>query len=606
MPCPVRIALAGVLLVAGGTSATLETRSVSFATVRADVPRLVQEIRRSSGAEQAELLLELTSLGSEESLTAMKQLCEAMEDERSLQRAFAAFVNYRAVELLEGPAVDYLASQCQAKSEPTRRAAAAGLVRFSPADTALLSRLVERSRDEVVRALLLGPLLPELQAAGTPDALRLIIGSARVGRTGDRATLLATLSSFLSTANEGIFLEALSDRKISTQMQVLIVETVSLRESPGVEKALRGALESYEADLVLAAMLALDLRAVISHAAALKKLIKFRDESVRRQAVISLGRVRGGEEGWPRQLARLARDKDPSVRMGSAVALADLRTPEALEVLHRLLVDSDHLVQRETLQQLANMRRKESLPVLVARLSEVRGLTRRQLLLTLRMITALDHGTSPERWSRWWTNEGRGFEVPSLEVAQRAELERLERRASSETISTFYGLHVVSDRACFIMDVSRSMLAPSGEGNRLDVAKRELGGVLEKYPTGDLFNVIFFSSDAFPWSRKLVEMSAKKRAEARAFVSSQEPRGTTAIYDALELAFKDRRIDTIYLLTDGDPAGGTVDDPGVIRAEVARWNKLRKIRIHGVAVGQSSLLLEELASDTGGEYREVK
>lgn len=604
-----RVVLASSLLAfsapAARGTAELSSLAAPRAEGRSEVERLVREIEASSGEPQAELLLELTGLASPESLDAMEELCGSLQEPASLERAFAAFVNYRDVEALAGPAVEYLAQQAEDKSEPRRRAAAAGLARLRPADTQVFTRLVLRSRDEVVRALALGPLLPELQAAGTPAALKRILANARLGRTGERATLVTALAVFTGEDNEALFIAALGDRTVPSSVQVLVVEAVGARESSALEQALTDALGSTSPDLVLAAVLALDARAATEHAAALKKLTRSRDESVRRQAVISLGRIQRGDERWLRQLARLAKDRDPALRMGSAVALADLGTPEALALLHGLLADSDHLVQRETLEQLARVRSKQSLPVLVALVGELRGLTKRQLLWTLRMITALDHGTSPDRWSRWWANEGKAFVVPTAEVARQAEVERVERRASSETVSTFYGLHVESDRVCFILDVSRSMLAPSGEGNRLDVAKGELGGVLKAYPAGDLFNVIFFSSEAFPWSRTLIEMSAKKRGEALAFVQAQEPRGPTAIYDALWTAFEDRRIDTIYLMTDGDPAGGTIDDPAEIRAEVARWNKLRKVRIHGVAVGQASALLEDLARDTGGEYREV-
>jgi hypothetical protein len=288
------------------------------------------------------------------------------------------------------------------------------------------------------------------------------------------------------------------------------------------------------------------------------------------------------------------------------VALAEVRTPEALQQLYLLLADPDHLVRREALQQVGNLRRKETLPALIMRLNGETGRLKADLLTTLRLITGLDHGTAFERWNRWWKQEGATFELPSFEEAQRLERKREQDASGGRTSATFYGLKVVSDRICFILDVSGSMLTKSGQSDRMEVAREQLLAVLQQFPDGDLFNIIFFASDAFPWEDELVPMSDKARKEALKYVERQNAGGTTAIYNALELAFQDRRIDTIFLLTDGQPAGGKVDDPDTIRADVKRWNANRHIRIHGIAIGQASPLLRNLSSDTGGDYKEVR
>ena len=80
------------------------------------------------------------------------------------------------------------------------------------------------------------------------------------------------------------------------------------------------------------------------------------------------------------------------------------------------------------------------------------------------------------------------------------------------------------------------------------------------------------------------------------------PIGGTAIYDGLWLAFEDPLVDTIYVLTDGQPSAGKVTDIYEIRREVARWNATRNVKIHGVSVGQESQLLRWLAEDSGGRY----
>ena len=73
-------------------------------------------------------------------------------------------------------------------------------------------------------------------------------------------------------------------------------------------------------------------------------------------------------------------------------------------------------------------------------------------------------------------------------------------------------------------------------------------------------------------------------------MDGQRAAGGTNVYDALAAAFDDDRIDTIYLLTDGDPSAGEIVDAGTLREEVARWNSIRGIRIHCIAVGKDSPL----------------
>ena len=94
--------------------------------------------------------------------------------------------------------------------------------------------------------------------------------------------------------------------------------------------------------------------------------------------------------------------------------------------------------------------------------------------------------------------------------------------------------------------------------------------------------------------------------EALEYSRGQRPGGGTNIYDALMAAFVDERVDTIYLLSDGDPSAGSVIDPALIRTRIARFNRARKVQIHCIALGADNALLKGLAADSGGEYRLVK
>jgi hypothetical protein len=570
------------------------------------VSELVAQIEQQKGQANPALFGRLTKVGTLDSLEAIQELASDQRNPQQIEAAYLALQNYRGVPDLEPRAIRWLDEEAQGSQAPSRRAAAQALAKFGGAAKGELTGLVSRSKDPAVRGYAVGGALEAYVAEGTKGALNQVLENAEVGVSAPRGQMLAALGGFTDPGLAQTFGAALKSKDVTVKMKLLVVETLSAREGADVESALLVGLKDKASDVQIAAMSALDALGCSRHGAAVSKLVKSKDESVRRQAIISLSRLNGADEGWISELEDFATDKDPSVRMGAAVALAEVRTPEALQTLYLLLADSDHLVRREALQQLGNLRRKETLPALIMRLNGETGRLKVDLLTTLRLITGLDHGTSFDRWNRWWQQEGEAFELPSFEEAQRLERKRERDASGGRTSATFYGLQVVSDRICFILDVSGSMLTKSGKSDRMEVAREQLLSVLGQFPDGDLFNIIFFASDAFPWEDELVPMSDKSRKEALKYVERQQAGGATAIYNALELAFQDRRIDTIFLLTDGQPAGGKVDDPETIRADVKRWNANRHIRINGVAIGQASPLLRGLCSDTGGEYKEVR
>ena len=83
-------------------------------------------------------------------------------------------------------------------------------------------------------------------------------------------------------------------------------------------------------------------------------------------------------------------------------------------------------------------------------------------------------------------------------------------------------------------------------------------------------------------------------------------RGATNVFDALDKAFALEDVDTIYLLSDGQPAGGKIDDPLLLRQEIQAWNATRRIPIHTISLGGDVMLLRRLAEDSGGVFRLVK
>jgi len=195
--------------------------------------------------------------------------------------------------------------------------------------------------------------------------------------------------------------------------------------------------------------------------------------------------------------------------------------------------------------------------------------------------------------------EGAGFEVPP-----RAAPKAPDRRQEPATTATYWDLPVHSDRVVFVIDVSGSMNQPFGTGDatRLAEAKRQLARVLGLLPAKAKANVIAFGNDAQGFAAGLQTIDDRRRKSAQTWAEALEARGATNVHAALQRAFADADVDTIFLLTDGRPSAGTIVAPDALAREVQRWNIGRGICIHTVALGGRSDFLERLATDSGGEH----
>ena len=146
---------------------------------------------------------------------------------------------------------------------------------------------------------------------------------------------------------------------------------------------------------------------------------------------------------------------------------------------------------------------------------------------------------------------------------------------------------------------------PLSTPERAAAALDELTAALAKIPSNFAVNVIPYSNGAKPHWNELREVDDENRKEILDFVRKLRVNGGTNIYGALEAAFADPSVDTIYLLTDGEPSVGDIVVPDEIADEVRRWNRLRQIVVHTIGIGIDSDLLKRLAEESGGVYKFV-
>jgi hypothetical protein len=323
-----------------------------------------------------------------------------------------------------------------------------------------------------------------------------------------------------------------------------------------------------------------------------------------------------GDPYWLEDVLDYSRSKHTAIRMGAAVALLEIRTEAAIDRLLEMLDDEDWRVRVEVVEQVALLHRLRAVPLLIERIDAETPRIARDMHEALRLLTGVDHGPRSARWRAWWLGEGETFQQPEAKATHAAEVARQKRKKKSTTRGTFYGLQVLSERVVFVVDRSgsmngRAMLPKSPErkkpeaSTRFEVARDQILNVLPSLSEKTLVNLAFFGSGIFPWEDGLVRLDEKNLKRVLKHVGRAPMGGGTNVWAGLMFAFDDPRVDTVFLLTDGQPSTGEVTDTQEIRARIERLNRTRKVVIHCVSVGRKSRFLRLLAEENGGLYTEA-
>ena len=124
----------------------------------------------------------------------------------------------------------------------------------------------------------------------------------------------------------------------------------------------------------------------------------------------------------------------------------------------------------------------------------------------------------------------------------------------------------------FVLDRSGSM-----SGEKITQMKDAFANIVDQLPEQDRFNIITFESKIEHYKDGLLTATEKNREEAKDYIDSIGPAGSTNLYNGVELALnmlKDsgNRAPIIILLTDGHPNAGKFSTPPSIRTNVKEHN----------------------------------
>jgi len=177
---------------------------------------------------------------------------------------------------------------------------------------------------------------------------------------------------------------------------------------------------------------------------------------------------------------------------------------------------------------------------------------------------------------------------------------------------------------------------------RIEVAKKEIILTIYVLRPSVYFNVVWYETTPSPWKQELVPATWINKLDAIQAADKIVAAGGTNIWDAVELAYKmleaslpkqavspvilDRKanyatstngVDTIFLMTDGKPNQGRIYVPDDILSELRKVNRLRKVTIHTICVGDipptgptpdspDPVFLKKISEQNNGDFVHIK
>ncbi len=349
-------------------------------------------------------------------------------------------------------------------------------------------------------------------------------------------------------------------------------------------------------------------------------------------------------------------DSDVTVRIAAADAVGHLRIRSIGDHLVPLLQDKFWQVQAAAIDAVGNVRVEKSIDSLID-LMRSQGRFQTDTAEALFLITMKDFGVYPDQWQKSMGElRSFGWKMPSDAEVAKAKATRKKNDAyygrKSGGRKTFGGIVTTSTRVIFIIDISGSMEdhvvekekfdAGYDDYQKLTIVKAELMNTIDSLDKNTLFNVVAFATDLKLWKRGPVRANVVSKSSARSFIKRLRPLGGNEAAEAASAGLKSslsagrtntfkalmypfgidpgkqvtqvftpgesrkvvkNKIDTVFFLSDGRPSVGKHIDTEVILKEIREINKIYRLTIHAIAIGQfQRTFLRNLAMQNGGEF----
>lgn len=376
-------------------------------------------------------------------------------------------------------------------------------------------------------------------------------------------------------------------------------------------KKIRKGIKDKEPAVAVATIMAVCERKDREAVKDLEKLIeKTKVDAVREATLRGLSLIYDGENSWVERLVEYSAAEDVDLRNAALNEVRRLGRRNTVDLFKERLGHADWSTRMIALQALEDQRDVALLGPIIEQMQAEEGRMSVEFGKSLFRLTGQPFGKNPGVWKRWFDKEGSSAKLVDASEVEGLLVEAEERRLKDTSAAEFFGIRIESHRVVFIIDVSGSMQAPT-RGRyvdepgkpRIEVAKKELAKAIEALEDNSLFNILPFSNGVEAWIEDGIEASKEStREDALEYVSRLGPFGGTNLFGSLEAAFEDEDVDTIFVLSDGEPSVGDIIDPQIIRETVMEMNETRNVVIHAVSVGLDLDVLRGLAEDSGGTY----
>ncbi len=364
--------------------------------------------------------------------------------------------------------------------------------------------------------------------------------------------------------------------------------------------------------------------------AVLLPALKDRDDDVARAAARSLGMIRHANAIKGLEVA--ARSKDPYLRANAIEALAridpvafgalfhqgladadggvrcallgaapSLYPPEVEGLSRTALADQDWRPRMQAVDNLVGRKTKVAVAALVAALGDPRPVVRLRANEVLQALTGKRYGQRVE-WEQWWKENEATFEFKDGADGKAGA-------SGDETRAAFNGIRIDSDHCMFLLDRTPTMeqtLTSKGTSKR-DAANDELDAALGRLLDRELrFNLAVYDDELTLFAKKPVLLNKRSHAAAVKFARAADPKGNKDIWNAVRTAVSDPDVDTVFLLSSGEPEVGHYVHWNRVTRHVQELNRFHKVVVHTVVYSESDWYrqqLEKLAEATGGTYK---
>ncbi len=336
-------------------------------------------------------------------------------------------------------------------------------------------------------------------------------------------------------------------------------------------------------------------------------LEKAEDPWTRSLLIEALGRT--DPTGKSEKIIESAESKTIAEKLAALPLLGHLEGERVDGVIREALADRRWYVQRAAVEACLIRRDVAAIDLIMAKLPDASPRIRRSIYDVLFDVSGGTLPPDPRDLEKWWKAAREGFEA--------APPDRKERDPGRKTRvftdpSNYFGVELWSDQVAIVFDVSGSMehgaIAIEREGKTesgtpFEVMRKEIEQLLASLPRKAKFHLISYNDQVTPFQKGLVVQSPTSLRSAGKFLDKLSPSGETNIYDAVQTALTDPEVDTIFLLSDGEPTQGARVESYDILEGVAAQNRFRRAVIHTIQIGRDQDLMRRLAIANGGDYR---